>query len=162
VNAAVLRPPAAALRPLTAVLLDAVLAVEQAAYEFPWTRGNFIDSLAAGYVAEALLDGDGELQAYFIAMPGVDEVHLLNLTVAPALQRRGIATMLLDELVRRCRARRASQLWLEVRGSNAPALALYRRYGFRHVGMRKGYYPAAGGTREDAMVMSIGVGDALD
>ena len=158
-NAAVLRPVAdspATLHTITIGMLDEVLAIERAAYEFPWSRGNFVDSMAAGYFMQALLaDADGEMRAYFVAMPGVEEMHLLNLTVAPAWQRRGIATALLDELVRQCRERRARQLWLEVRMSNAGARQLYQRYGFRHIGMRKAYYPAAGGQREDALVMGL-------
>ena len=158
-NAAVLRPPQAApttLQPLTLAMLGELLAIERGAYEFPWTRGNFIDSIAAGYLAQALIgDSDGAMRAYLIAMPGVDEMHLLNLTVAPAWQRRGIATELLDELVRRCRERAARQLWLEVRGGNGAARALYARYGFSYIGLRKAYYPAAGGQREDALVMGL-------
>ena len=83
--------------------LDRVLAVERAAYDFPWTRGNFVDSLAAGYLAEMLVDHRLGLVGYIVAMAGVDEMHLLNLTVAPAQQRRGHARCLLDVLERRCR-----------------------------------------------------------
>jgi ribosomal-protein-alanine N-acetyltransferase len=160
-NAAVLRPFAddeATLHPLSIAMLDELLPIERAAYEFPWTRANFVDSIAAGYWSEALIgEREQAMRAYFVAMPGIDEMHLLNLTVAPAWQRRGIASSLLDELVRRCRRRRARQLWLEVRASNVGARALYERYGFRHIGIRKGYYPAAGGRREDALVMGFNV-----
>ena len=103
-------------------MLDAVLAIEDSAYEFPWTRGNFIDSLAAGYTARTLRAADGALVGYFVAMAGVQEMHLLNLTVAPRRSRRGLARGLLDALVAQCRARgRATQLWLEVRESNQRA-----------------------------------------
>ena len=71
--------------PMTLGRLDEVLAIEQAAYEFPWTRGNFIDSLAARYLAETLMSDTG-VAGYFVAMGGIDEMHLLNLTVAPARQ----------------------------------------------------------------------------
>ena len=72
---------------------------------------------------------------------------------------------MLDALVQHCRAQSAATLWLEVRESNARAMALYERYGFRHTGLRRGYYPAAGGLREDARVMSLAVfggGHAVD
>jgi ribosomal-protein-alanine N-acetyltransferase len=157
-NAAVLRPAEgpAALHPVTIRMLDELVAIERLSYEFPWSRGNFVDSLAAGYLARALLgDHDGAMRAYFVAMPGIDEMHLLNLTVAPAWRRRGIATTLLDRLVSDCRGRSARQLWLEVRVSNAGARALYGCYGFRHIGMRKAYYPAASGLREDALVLGL-------
>lgn len=165
---AVVRPPQpsgqARLSQMTVGDLAEVAAIEALAYEFPWTRGNFIDSLAAGYLARLLRAADGTLLGYFIAMKGVDEMHLLNLTVAPAHQRRGHARRLLDELVLLCRANEADRLWLEVRQSNDRARALYLHYGFRHIGVRRGYYPALHGKREDASVMSldIGGGDALD
>ena len=145
--------------------LDEVLLIENAVYEFPWTRGNFIDSLAAGYAAQVLRDDGGLLCAYSVAMPGVQEVHLLNLTVAPAMQHRGLARGLLDALVAQARAGDALCLWLEVRESNEHARAIYRRYGFLQVGSRRGYYPAAAGAREDACVMRLaldGRPDALD
>ena len=135
--------------------LDAVLAIESAAYEFPWTRGNFIDSLAAGYWAQWLVGPASQLLGYVIAMHGVHEMHLLNLTVAPAHQHQGHARFMLDALLALCRARGAEQVWLEVRLSNQRGRALYRRYGFRDIGVRKGYYPAAHGQREDALVMSL-------
>ena len=141
------------LVPLLVADLDRVMAIETAAYPFPWTRGNFVDSLAAGYPARLLLTRARAI-GYFIAMEGVDEMHLLNLTVAPAEQGRGHGQRMLDELVALCRVRGLRQLWLEVRESNARARALYLRYGFRHVGLRRGYYPAAKG-REDAAVMSL-------
>jgi ribosomal-protein-alanine N-acetyltransferase len=145
--------------------LDAVLAIEDAVYEFPWTRGNFIDSMAAGYAAHLLRLVDGELCAYCIAMAGVQETHLLNLTVAPAWQHRGLGRGLLDALVADCRTANDQWLWLEVRESNQRARAIYRRYGFVHTGWRRAYYPAAAGQREDACVMRLPIGgsrDALD
>ena len=77
-------------RAMTVRDLHAVVAVEQRAYSHPWTRGNFTDSLAAGYLADLWLQGD-ELLGYFVAMKGWDEVHLLNITVAPKHQRQGWA-----------------------------------------------------------------------
>jgi ribosomal-protein-alanine N-acetyltransferase len=150
---------------MTAAHLDAVMAIEVTAYAFPWSRGNFVDSLAAGYVARVLYGGDGEILGYFVAMAGVEEMHLLNITVAPRAQHRGHACYMLDELVAVCRDRGDRQLWLEVRESNARARAIYLRRGFVQVGRRKGYYPAAHGQREDAVVMSLaieGAGGGLD
>ena len=138
--------------------LDTLVEIETAAYPFPWSRGNFIDSLNAGYLARKRVDESGLWLGYFIAMPGVQEVHLLNLTVAPLHQRRGHARAMLDELVRESLALGAQRLWLEVRASNERAQALYRRYGFRDVGLRRGYYPAGTLARENAIVMSLIVG----
>jgi ribosomal-protein-alanine N-acetyltransferase len=149
--------PAGLLRrePLTVADLGAVLAIENAAYEFPWTRGNFIDALAAGNHAQGLRDAAGTLCAYCVAMAGVQEMHLLNLTVAPPCQHRGLARLMLDALVAASGAADARWLWLEVRESNQRAQVVYRRYGFEPIGVRRGYYPAAGGQREDAIVMRL-------
>jgi [ribosomal protein S18]-alanine N-acetyltransferase len=139
--------------------VDAVLAVERSAYSFPWSRGNFADSLAAGYSAELLTTrehGARVVLGYFIAMTGVDELHLLNITVAPAWQGQGHGSRLLDDVQTLARHQKLAQLWLEVRHSNQRARALYRRYGFEEVGLRRAYYPAAG-AREDAVVMRLGL-----
>ena len=140
--------------PLSLPLLDAVLAVEAQVYSHPWSRGNFIDSLQAGYQAQCLTAGD-ELLGYFVAMPGYREVHLLNISVAPAHQRQGWALVMLDALVLWSRAELAEWLWLEVRASNTRAQQVYLRRGFNRVGLRKAYYPAPHGVREDAVVMSL-------
>lgn len=143
------------LRKMQYTDMDAVLAVERAAYSFPWTRGNFVDSLSIGHLAELLIsDGEG-LVGYYVAMRGVDEMHLLNLTVAPQLQRRGHACALLDALQRRCQEQGVPKLWLEVRASNARARQVYVRRGFAEIGLRRGYYPAGKALREDAIVMSL-------
>ena len=139
---------------MTASHLDQVLAIEVVASPHPWTRGNFEDSLRAGYEAQMLLDGDAVV-GYFVAMKGVDEVHLLNITVAPESQGRGLGRLLLEALCLWSRQQGAQWLWLEVRVSNQRAQLVYERHGFRRVGMRKSYYPAAHGRREDAIVMSL-------
>jgi ribosomal-protein-alanine N-acetyltransferase len=154
---AVLQPQPRFFRRTMAVRdLDAVLAAEFGAYSHPWTRGNFIDSLAAGYLAEVLHDEGGGVVGYFVAMSGVDELHLLNITVAPAWQGRGHGSFLLGIVQQHARALGLGSLWLEVRQSNHRARALYRRQGFAEVGLRKAYYPAAG-KREDAVVMSLAI-----
>ncbi|MCO5977118.1 ribosomal protein S18-alanine N-acetyltransferase [Ideonella oryzae] len=133
--------------------LDEVVAIEHQAYAFPWTRGNFIDSLAVGHPAWLLRGpADGALWGYYVAMGGVEEMHLLNITVAPAQQGQGHARRMLDHLGRLAHATGALQLWLEVRESNARARQLYERNSFVAVGRRKAYYPAVQG-REDAVVM---------
>jgi len=152
--------------------VDMLLAIESSAYEYPWSRGNFIDSLNAGYLARKRVDAGGAWLGYFIAMPGVQELHLLNLTVTPQHQRRGHARAMLDRLVNEGGALGAQRIWLEVRVSNERAQQVYRRYGFRVSGLRRGYYPAGALARENAIVMSLDLaggdgaratrGDALD
>ena len=144
---------AAVLQPMQESDLEAVIAIEQVAYSHPWTRGNFRDALASGYWAQCLRVQD-ELLGHVVAMEGVEETHLLNITVAPARQGQGWAHMMLDALCLWSRRQGAQWLWLEVRESNQRALHVYERYGFRRVGVRKGYYPDHG-RREDAVVMSL-------
>jgi ribosomal-protein-alanine N-acetyltransferase len=145
---------APSMRVLTVGMLDAVLAIEVQAYAFPWTRGNFIDSIAAGYLTRALVADDGELIGYFVAMPGFEEMHLLNVTVAAPHQGRGHARRLLAELYALSAGFAATAVWLEVRESNARARALYLREGFTEAGQRRDYYPAPQGRREDAILMT--------
>ena len=144
--------PALRRRAMTVQDVPAVLAIEQTAYGHPWTHGNFIDSLAAGYLAEVVTADRGELIGYFVAMAGVDELHLLNITIAPRHQGRGLGHALLAEVLAHGRRLRLETLWLEVREGNHRARALYRACGFAEIGLRRGYYPAAG-RREDAVVM---------
>jgi ribosomal-protein-alanine N-acetyltransferase len=148
----------AVLRPMTVGVLDAVLAIEVQAYPFPWTRGNFIDSLSAGYLMQVLQAADGELIGYFAAMPGFEEMHLLNITVAAAHEGRGHARRMLAQLYGLAADLHAAAVWLEVRESNARARTLYLREGFVEAGRRRDYYPAPQGRREDAILMSRRVG----
>lgn len=147
-----------ALAAMTTLHLGAVLPIENAAYDFPWTRGNFIDSLAAGYLAE-VLEADGAIVAYFVAMAGVDELHLLNITVAVSQQGQGHGRRMLDVVQAHGRQAGLATLLLEVRLSNERARALYRRRGFAEIGLRPAYYPALQG-REDALVMSLALAAA--
>ncbi|MDR2128894.1 MAG: ribosomal protein S18-alanine N-acetyltransferase [Burkholderiaceae bacterium] len=130
------------------------MAVERRAYPHPWSRGNFVDALQTGFLAQCLMAGDA-LLGYFVAMKGVGEVHLLNITVAPQCQRQGWAPLLLDALSLWSRAQGAQWLWLEVRVSNTRAQQVYRRYGFQQVAVRRAYYPAGNGQREDAAIMNF-------
>lgn len=155
-------PPRVLHRPLTTGDLDAVLQIEAAAYAFPWSRGNFVDSLAAGYLAERRVDEHGRLIGYWVAMPGVGELHLLNLTVHPAWQRQGHGRAMLDRLAAQARLRGDDKLWLEVRDSNDGARRLYAAAGFAEVGKRRGYYPAPHNRREDAVVMSLDLNGSPD
>jgi len=151
---AVFKSPEPRFEPMDGTCLERVLQVEQRAYAHPWTSGNFLDALRSGYEARLLLLGE-DLVGYFLAMKGVDEVHLLNLTVAPEYQRQGWSRVLLDALASWGRGQGAQWLWLEVRVSNARAVAVYETHGYRRVGVRKNYYPNGPGQREDAVVMNL-------
>ena len=151
---AVLKPVEARFEPMRPEQLDAVLQVEATAYAHPWSRTNFVDALKTGYQAQLLVAGY-KLLGYFVAMKGVEEVHLLNITVAPAYQRQGWARVMLDALAIWARGQAAQWVWLEVRKSNQRAMDIYESHGYRRVGERKNYYPALAQQREDAVVMSL-------
>lgn len=153
------------LKPLRVEHLDELMLIEAGSYAFPWSRGNFVDSLSSGYRGTGLWGRKGDEQdeqmvllGYSWAMEGVDELHLLNLTVHPEHLRQGHARRLLDDLVQWAVPRAMSWLWLEVRASNVAARRLYEAYGFEEAGLRRGYYPNARSTREDAVLMRLNMG----
>jgi ribosomal-protein-alanine N-acetyltransferase len=130
-----------------------VLALEQRVYPHPWSMANFVDSLNSHYQAWVLRERDGTLLGYFLLMAIVDEAHLLNVAVAAERQGQGLGHLLLNQAVACARGLGMESVLLEVRPSNTRALHIYERYGFQQIGRRKGYYPAAGQQREDAIVM---------
>ena len=146
-------PGVPSLAPMREQDLAEVMAIEAAIYTHPWTRGNFSDSLRAGYECRTLRLG-AELIGYFVLMAAAGEAHLLNLSVAARHQRNGHGAQLLGEAMTRARELGARSLFLEVRPSNRAGQALYTRFGFRKVGVRRGYYPAHSG-REDALVLTL-------
>lgn len=142
-------------QPMIAADLDHAVAIEQRSYPFPWSYGVFVDSLAAGYRAWVARK-KGVVIAYALMMVVLDEVHLLNITVAPECQGQGYGKSLLAHLFADARGLGCKFMFLEVRPSNVNALGMYRRFGFSVIGERRAYYPAAGG-REDAIVMSCDI-----
>jgi len=135
--------------------VEEVVRIENDAYPFPWTRGNFLDSLANRYQAWVLREADERLAGYFLLMSAVDDVHLLNITVRPDLHGQGIGRYLLNKVCELAESAGIYRVLLEVRPSNQHALAVYRHAGFQMIGIRKKYYPAAGSSREDAIVMRL-------
>lgn len=149
--------------------LDAVLAIESVSHIHPWTRGNFSDSLAAAHwaycirphLAEAditpgtFLDSQA-LWAYCILYPAVDELHLLNITVSPKLRKLGLGSRMMEAIEGVAAQQKMPRIILEVRPTNKPAFALYKKLGYEQIGIRKKYYPASPetGAREDAIVMA--------
>jgi [ribosomal protein S18]-alanine N-acetyltransferase len=149
---AVLRP-APEFEPMREADLRAVLEIEESIYEFPWTLGNFRDSLRAGYACWVYRDGK-RLIGYAVLLLAAGEGHLLNLSVAAHAQRRGHGRNLLHNVVQVARDHKAKVLFLEVRPTNQVGQRLYTGYGFRQIGVRRGYYPARKG-REDALVLAL-------
>lgn len=141
--------------PMLPADVDEVYALECSVFPHPWSRANFTESLASGYDAWTVRDAQGALAGYYLLMYAVDEAHLLDVAVAAGRQRQGLGRHLLDRIGERAREQGMGSVLLEVRPSNLRALDVYRRYGYREIGRRKGYYPAHGGQREDAIVMRI-------
>ena len=133
--------------------LEPVIEIEQRIYAFPWTRGNFRDSIRAGYSCW-VCRGGADLLGYAVLMLAAGEAHLLNLSIDSKFQRCGHGSRLLEHLVRTAREYRARVLFLEVRPSNVAGLELYARHGFRQIGVRRDYYPAQAG-RESALVLAL-------
>ena len=139
------------LRPMSVDDLDAVMEIERRAYEYPWTPGIFRDCLRVGYCCWCCEGAEG-IQGYGVMSVAAGESHILNLTVDPGLQRRGIGSRLMRHFMQLARRHGADTVMLEVRPSNRAAIALYQKLGFNEMGVRRNYYPAAEG-REDALLL---------
>jgi ribosomal-protein-alanine N-acetyltransferase len=148
----------AAIRPMRPADVVAVAAIERSAYEFPWSAGIFRDCLLANYTSVVLEQG-GRVIGYGILSVAAGEAHLLNLALAPEVQRRGYGRRLLEHLLGVASAAGADRVYLEVRPSNPRALHLYQQAGFEVIGRRRGYYRARFGS-EDAVVLARRLGPA--
>lgn len=142
------------LRPMDDGCLQQVLDIEHRAYAFPWTEGIFRDCLKVGYSAWVVSSPADEVLAYALMSMAVGEAHILNLCVEPAYHQQGLGRFLLGHLQRLARGAGMDLMLLEVRKSNAAAIALYRGMGFETLGVRKGYYPAHQGS-EDALLLGF-------
>jgi ribosomal-protein-alanine N-acetyltransferase len=134
--------------------LSKVVEIEQAANRFPWSYKNFEDCLMAGHHAWAIVNEQDEIIGYTIIQVIVDELHLLNICIAPKFQGQGFGRALLNEVIELADEHSASVVLLEVRCSNHRAQQLYLQSGFNEVSVRRGYYPAENG-REDAILMAM-------
>ena len=145
--------PDTGFRPMQFEDLDRVMEIEPKIYSHPWSRGNFADSLHAGYSCW-IYESEGEVVGYAVMMSVLDEAHLLNISIAQDCQGRGMGRALLDHVIDIARRHGAQMMFLEVRPSNKNAIALYESIGFNEFSVRKGYYPAHNG-REDAILMGL-------
>ncbi|HSN20973.1 MAG TPA: ribosomal protein S18-alanine N-acetyltransferase [Usitatibacter sp.] len=133
--------------------LAEVARLEKSLYEFPWSLGNFRDSVTAGYDCWVVTHGEAVI-GYAILMIALDEAHLLNFAIAAEWQNQGIGRAFLDHVIQVARDAKAQIVYLEVRPSNAPARHLYRSVGFQQIAIRPEYYPATKG-REDALFLGL-------
>lgn len=147
-------PAGLSLAPMQQADVGAVLEIERRAYPFPWTEGILRDSLLAGYSSWIIRDAQGKVSAYALMSMAAGEAHILNLCVEPTRQRQGLGRLLLGHLKQVAAAAGTQLMLLEVRKSNAAAIALYLSGGFQRLGQRKAYYPAEGGA-EDAWLLGL-------
>ncbi len=147
------RGPRFAILPISHVDLDVVVAISRDG-GVPWTRHQFLEELERAWsrIDVVKLGGTGDVLAFVCYWLVADEVHVLNLATAEEERRRGHATRLLEHVARGGRQRGAREVTLEVRRTNAPANALYRRLGYRLVGVRPAYYVE---DREDALLLKL-------
>jgi ribosomal-protein-alanine N-acetyltransferase len=146
------------LRRLELADLDAVEPIERASYPTPWSRGMFSTELSKPTSRSlAAIAPDGALAGYLILSRYVDAWHVMNVAVAPEHRRRGVASALLERLFAETAVDARRGYTLEVRVSNAAAIALYERFGFRSSGLRRAYYTD---NREDAIIMWREAADA--
>ena len=140
-------------RRMRAADLADVASLEKSLYEFPWSLGNFRDSLNAGYDCWAVTHGE-TVVGYAVLMIALDEAHLLNIAIAREWQNQGIGLGFLRHMIEVARGASCQIVYLEVRPSNLAARHLYRKIGFQQIAIRPEYYPAAGG-REDALFLGL-------
>ncbi len=146
-----------AIRPMLREDLEEVLQLEERAFPCPWTRGMFLAELEAPDSRYLVGECELGLAGYGGIRVFLEEAHLMTLAVREDLRRRGLGTMLLARLIWEGVSFGARCMTLEVRRSNLPAISLYQKFGFRVVGLRKGYYSESG---EDALVMEAsGIAD---
>ena len=133
--------------------LAGVARLEKSLYEFPWSLGNFRDSVTAGYDCWVAAHGEAVI-GYAILMVALDEAHLLNFAVASEWQNQGVGRAFLAHMIEVAKEAKAQIVYLEVRPSNLAARHLYRKMGFQQIAIRPEYYPATHG-REDALFLGL-------
>ncbi len=131
--------------------LDALLELERLCFSVPWTRAQLEAELPDAHHEFLVAESGDQLLGYIGMMHVLDEGYISNVAVAPDSRRQGIASALITALLRRAQEKELAFVTLEVRASNAPAIALYERFGFGLVGRRKGYYEM---PKEDAVLMT--------
>ncbi len=141
---------------LTPADLPRALEIEQASHAFPWTEKTLASNQGERYLNLKIMHND-VMAGFAITQIVLDEATLFNIAIDPAFQRQGLGRALLEDVIQQIEKKDVFTLWLEVRASNARAIALYESLGFNEVSIRRNYYPAAQG-REDAIMMALPLG----
>jgi len=149
---AIFKNPLLRLRAMETDDLAEVMAVEVTTYSHPWSESIFRDCLRVGYCCW-VMELDGVVIGYGVMSIAAGESHVLNVTVSPDYQGRGLGRKILQRLLRLAKDHHVDTVFLEVRCTNRIAQILYESEGFNEIGQRRGYYPGIGG-REDALVFA--------
>ena len=137
-------------------IIDEIMEIERSSFSVPWREDDFTASAEYGTVA-ASIDENGRLLGYGCLVVVTDEAEVTNLAVEADERRRGIGGGILDFLIGIAAESSVRRLFLEVRESNAGAIALYSSRGFKAVGRRPGYYRL---PKEDAVIMMLEIGNS--
>lgn len=129
-----------------------VLSIERNTQPMPWSRLSFEESLNNQYRCQ-VIEYQSSVVAFYIVCPVVDEMHILNLAVAPQHQGNGLGHVLMQEIVAMALALRLDSIFLEVRAGNSVAQSLYNKWQFEQIAVRKDYYRTRDKKREHAVVM---------
>lgn len=130
--------------------IDGVLEVENASFLVPWSRDAFVGELSSDFTVYLVASDNGKIIGYAGEWCVFGDGSITNIAVLPKYRGCGVGSMLLERLIEEACNRETQSLVLEVRRSNVPAQALYKKYGFKEISVRKGYYPDNG---EDALLM---------
>jgi len=133
--------------------LSAIELIENEVHAYPWTRGNFLDSIKSNHTCLIMKLND-EIIGYTVIMFVLDECHLLNISIKKSMQKQGYGSHLLNEVIHRANLACSKTIYLEVRVSNQAAIRLYDKHGFNEMSIRKDYYRAKEG-REDALLTGL-------
>jgi ribosomal-protein-alanine N-acetyltransferase len=129
------------LRPAIPADAEAISALEQGIFSDPWSRGSIRETIGMpGMFAWLAVDPAERVRGYVFCREVAGEAELLNIAVDPGLRRSGLGRELLTSAITWAEGRGATEIFLEVRASNAGAIALYEGHGFRAVGRRRDYY----------------------
>ncbi len=134
--------------------LPAVMEIEAKSYNFPWSEAIFKDCLKSLSYSCWVCNEQDRVVGFSIVSMAVGEAHIMNICVDPGIQKQGVGSKLLENMIELAR-KKAETIFLEVRPSNKVAIALYKKRGFNEIGIRKGYYPVENGRREDAVMLAL-------
>ena len=127
-----------------------VAQIEQLVQSHPWSLGQFRESVES--YQSTVIEDQGEVVGFCILQPVLDEANLLLMAIHPKMQGRGLGYQLLEQSIEQL-PNQPVQIFLEVRESNLPAIALYEKTGFHQIDLRRNYYPKAEGGKEHAVIM---------